>query len=105
MEESRSTTRTRSRTRPEVPFLGAGVPGAPAPAAVSCTVMHGPYAENLPVGGMSVGQVRTRFRTRFDIHPDAQAIVDGHEASEDTILQPGQLLAFVRFAGEKGRPS
>ncbi len=66
------------------------------------TVLHAPYAENLPVGEMSVREVRGRFRDRFDIHPDATAYLDGSEVGEDTVVHEGQRLMFMRRSGEKG---
>lgn len=66
------------------------------------TVSHAPYAEQLPVGNMSVAEVRSRYRDRFDIDPHSQAILDGAEVGDDTIVRAGQTLMFVRRAGEKG---
>jgi len=68
----------------------------------AATVSHGPYEERLPVAGMTVGQVRERFRDRFDIDPQAQAFVDGNEVGDDTVVQTGQQVLFARRAGEKG---
>jgi hypothetical protein len=68
------------------------------------TVGCGPYTEQLPVSGMSAGEVRRRFRDRFDIDPGSQAFVDGAEVDDATVLQPGQVLSFAKRAGEKGRP-
>lgn len=65
---------------------------------VSC----GPYAEQLPVVGMTVGEVRKRFADRMDIDPKAQAIVNGTAGGEDYILKAGEGLMFVKHAGEKG---
>ncbi len=69
----------------------------------SAMVSHGPYSETLPVGGMTVSEIRRRFHDRFDIDPQSQAIIDGHEADDSTKVQPGQHLGFIRKAGEKGR--
>ena len=69
---------------------------------LTVTVCHGPYLEELPVGNMSVGVIRERFGDRLDIDPESQAVVDGHEVGENTIVRTGQLLTFVRKAGEKG---
>ena len=69
---------------------------------LTVTVCHGPYLEELPVGNMSVGVIRERFGDRLDIDPESQAVVDGHEVEENTIVRAGQLLTFVRKAGEKG---
>jgi hypothetical protein len=66
------------------------------------TVLHAPYAEELPVGEMRIHQVRDRFRDRLDIHPAAVAFVDGNQADDDTIVHEGQRLMFMRPSGEKG---
>jgi len=75
---------------------------APEPENKTVTVSSGPYQETLPVAGMSVGQVRRKFKDRFDIDSESQAIVDGDDADEDKILKAGEALMFVRHAGEKG---
>jgi hypothetical protein len=54
---------------------------------------------------MTVQQIRERFGDRLDIDPQSQAIVDGNEVNESTVVRAGQLLTFVRKAGEKGGPS
>ena len=65
-------------------------------------VSHGPYMERLPVGNMTVGEIRLRFSDRLDIDPQSQAVVDGREVDDSTRVTIGQVLAFVRKAGEKG---
>jgi hypothetical protein len=94
--------------RREAPRLG-GEPGGPgiwddpgAHASGTATVAHGPYAETLPVAGMTVEAVRRRFSDRLDIDPRSQAFVDGHAVPEDHRLGAGQVLMFARRAGEKG---
>src|SRR5262245_41748551 len=93
--------------RPE--SLGAG----PAPfsddfAAVAqvtpgtVEVIHGVYAHSLPLSGMTVEQARLELEDRMNIDPEATAVVDGVEAEEDTLLREGQVLNFVKPAGEKG---
>ena len=66
------------------------------------TVSHWPYCERLPVGDMTVAEIRARYAQRFDIDPQSVATVDGHEASGETVVAAGQVLMFVRRAGEKG---
>ncbi len=66
------------------------------------TVMNGPYAESLPVGGMTVGGIRARYHDRFDIDPASLAVLDGEIVDESTVVGTGQLLRFSRRAGEKG---
>jgi hypothetical protein len=67
------------------------------------TVASGPYEEQLPVAGRTVGEIRTRFRDRFDIDPRGQATLNGADAGDDTVIRPGQMLAFAHKTGEKGR--
>lgn len=66
------------------------------------TVNHGLHTEQLPVGGMTVAQIRGRYADRFDIDPFSQAQIDGRDVGDDVAVRPGQLLMFVRHAGEKG---
>jgi hypothetical protein len=65
-------------------------------------VVHGVYAHSLPLAGMTVRQARGELEDRMNIAPDAVAVVDGNESDEDTVLQEGQVLNFVKHAGEKG---
>ena len=69
---------------------------------LSVTVSSGPYAEQLPVGNMAVGEIRRRFRDRFDLDPHSQAVLDGNDVGDDAVVRPGQSLMFSRRAGEKG---
>ncbi len=95
-----------TRSQRELPQVGSGsdpfgdADNNATPA--TATVAHWPYAESLPVGGMTVGQVRRRYADRFDIDGNAQATLDGNEAGDDEIVRPGMLLRFVHRAGEKG---
>jgi hypothetical protein len=77
---------------------------APAAQASSGTVevIHGVYAHSLPLAGMKVFQARTELEDRMNIDPDALAVVDGVEADEESVLREGQVLNFVKPAGEKG---
>jgi len=68
----------------------------------SVSVSSGPYAEQLPVGNMTVGQIRLRFRDRLDLDPHSQAVLDGNDVSDHVVVRPGQALMFTRRAGEKG---
>src|SRR6185503_10036343 len=66
------------------------------------TVAVGPYVERLPLGNSTVAQIRARFGQRFDIDPRTQAVLDGHEVGDDTVVRTGQVLMFVHKSGEKG---
>ncbi len=72
------------------------------PITGSATIASSPYAERLPVAGMTVGEIRRQFGDRFDINPESAAYVDGHEVGDDTVLQRDQVLMFAHRAGEKG---
>jgi hypothetical protein len=65
-------------------------------------VIHGVHAHPMPLAGMTVRQARLELEERMNIDPDAPATIDGVEVDEDTILQEGQVLNFVKPAGEKG---
>ncbi len=63
----------------------------------------GLYSERLPVGGMTIDEIRETFADRLDIDPGSQPVIDGQLVTdESTRVEPGQRLAFVRHAGEKG---
>jgi hypothetical protein len=68
----------------------------------SASVSSGPYAEDLPVAGMTVGEVRKKFASQMDIAPNAQSIINGHPADETDIIKAGECLQFIQHAGEKG---
>ena len=71
------------------------------------TVTHGVHAETLPVGNMTVGEIRRRYADRFDFDPAAQAEIDGRNVDDRTEVRAGQLVLFANHSGEKGlrRPS
>jgi len=98
----------QERARPQREELGPGPGGlgdifAPSRDGGPVTVSHGPYREDLPVDGRSVGEIRARFADRFDIDPESLAIVDGRQVGDDTVVRAGQKLMFARRAGEKGQ--
>jgi hypothetical protein len=94
------------RTRPihEQQAGGGGGLGSifAADEAPLATVASGPYREQLPVGNLTVGEIRARFRDRFDIDARSQAFVDGREVDDRTVIRAGQRLTFLRKSGEKG---
>ena len=94
-------TRNQQRERASInPGGGDGSNADSDPTMV--TVSHWPYCERLPVASLTVAQVRDRYRDRFDIDPHSQATLDGNEADGETVIEAGQVLMFVRRAGEKG---
>ncbi len=101
---------------PRERFRNDGDPGGPSPFDDSYTatatltggnvnVIHGCYGHSLPLAGMTVGEARAELEERMNIDPDAVALLDGDGAAEDAVLVEGQVLTFVKHAGEKGRPS
>ena len=94
----------RQRTRAGGVGPGSGLFDDPGAAPGTAMVTHGPYAEVLPIAEMTVSQVRSRFRDRLDIHPEAMAMLDGNPVDDTTTVRAGQTLMFIRQSGEKGRP-
>jgi hypothetical protein len=68
----------------------------------SVDVIHGVYAHSLPLAGMTVRDARLELEDRMHIDPEAIPAVDGRPVDEDTVLAEGQVLNFVKHAGEKG---
>jgi hypothetical protein len=96
--------RQRQRIGTAGPSPGSGFFDDPAAGSGMVTVSHAPFIEELPVAEMTISQVRSRFRDRLDIHPEAMAMLDGTPVDDATTVQAGQTLTFIRQAGEKGRP-
>ncbi len=65
-------------------------------------VIHGVHSHTMPLAGMSVDQVRAELSDRMHIDPEAVAVVNGEPVNEDFVLGEGQVLTFVKAAGEKG---
>lgn len=70
--------------------------------ASTAMVCCGPYREALPVVGMTVGDVRTKFADRLELHADATAIINGNEVDNNTKIGSNEVLMFIHKAGEKG---
>jgi hypothetical protein len=73
-----------------------------SPAPESVLISSGLHAAEFPVSGMNVAEIRRRLADRLDIDPESQAVVDGHFVSNETVVTAGQVLSFMRHAGEKG---
>src|SRR5438093_2422248 len=97
------TELTRSHTQPSAFPSGPGAlfTDTDQPAGL-VMVEVGPYRERLPLGNSTVGEIRSRFRQRFDIDPRSQAVLDGNEVGDDTVVRTGQVLTFLHKTGEKG---
>lgn len=99
----------RLRPRREVMTVGPAGPAIPADdagnttdAGGTVTIRHGIHEQRLPVGGMTVAQVRERFADILDIDPRSRAVLQGRDAAESDVVRAGELLQFVRASGEKG---
>jgi hypothetical protein len=94
--------------RPPTPTLGGPSGPDTEPDVVAggtrgaVYVSHGLYSHAHPLAGMTIRQARSHLTERMNIAPDAVAVVDGQEVSDDTVLREGASLMFVREAGEKG---
>ena len=87
--------------RDDAPGPAVGILSDESPGLAE--VSTGLYTERLPVAGMTIEAIRLMFGDRLDIDPQAQAVVDGTAVpDESTRVEPGQNVAFVRHAGEKG---
>ena len=66
-------------------------------------VIYGVHSLEAGVAGRTVGSVREALAQPMNISPRAVALVNGQEVDAIHVLSPGELLEFVRYAGEKGR--
>lgn len=66
------------------------------------TVASGCYAEQLPIAGKTVAEIRSEFSVMFDIAPQSTAVIGGKDSAEDVVLKAGETLMFMNRAGEKG---
>jgi hypothetical protein len=74
----------------------------PGDSAAMATVFHGPFAAQLPVAGLTVGEIRRRYREYLDIAPRSQAVLDGQDTGEETLVRAGQNLLFIARCGSIG---
>lgn len=65
-------------------------------------VLYGVHALEASLAGRSVLSVREALAQPLNISPRAVALVNGQEVEGAHVLSPGELLEFVRYAGEKG---
>lgn len=84
----------------------AGAFGGPfdggSAADTSIEVTSGVYKEKLPIAGLTIGAVRTKFKDRLDLDANATAIIDGNEVDDDRVIGVGESLTFIHKSGEKG---
>lgn len=77
-------------------------PVSPTQTQETVRVIYGVHSLDANIAGRTVGEVRATLRQALNIGPQAIAVVDGREVLETFILQVGEVLEFVRLAGEKG---
>lgn len=65
-------------------------------------IIHGSNEDVLPVGGQTVGRVRSELGGLFNIAPGAEALVGGVPIAEDYTLRHVETLEFVSPLGRKG---
>jgi hypothetical protein len=65
-------------------------------------VISGANDESLNVCGSTVGEVRRRFASALNIAAGTTAILDDEIVGDDTVIQDGSKLQFVRSTAEKG---
>ena len=94
--------RKANEKKPAVGGDGGDAGFTPITETQDAQVCHGPYAETLPVVGKPISEIRRKFADRFGIPKDAQAILDGVEVDDNTVIGNKQILTFVKRAGEKG---
>src|SRR5574341_292509 len=65
-------------------------------------VIYGVHSLEAGLVGRTVISVREALAQPLNISPRAVALVNGQEVDGTHVLLPGELLEFVRYAGEKG---
>ncbi len=93
--------RQQERARHEAPPAAVAVPTA-AGAPPSVRVIAGADVQELELAGRRVEEARAVAQAIFGIHPGAVALLDGQEVGDEQVLAGGQLLEFVKHAGQKG---
>jgi len=94
------------RTRPTQPAnpgspLDDPFPGLEESAGLA-TITHGPYAEQVPIAGMTVATIRRNLGDRYNIPANGLGFVDGNQVDDDTVIRAGQVLTFMHRANAKG---
>jgi hypothetical protein len=65
-------------------------------------VVYGVHALEASLAGRTVQSVRDALVQPLNISPQAVTLVNGQEVEGTHVLSAGELLEFVRYAGEKG---
>ena len=75
-------------------------PGVDTDAVVH--VVSGVFSHSIPLAGLTVAEIRQGLTELMNIDTQAIPVVDGSPVEESTVLTAGQVLNFVRLAGEMG---
>lgn len=63
-------------------------------------VCYGVVSLLLPVAGSTTAQIRDRFASELGMRRDTPAYIEGRLAEDTTTVSAGQMLVFIRRAGE-----
>jgi hypothetical protein len=59
--------------------------------------------EDVPVSGMTLGEIRRRLADRFRIEPGSTMHINGEPVNDEhRVVRTGERVEFLRQAGEKG---
>jgi hypothetical protein len=78
------------------------VTALPEEEASKVKVLYGVHVLEASLAGRTVQSVREALVQPLNISPQAVSLVNGQEVEDTHVLSPGELLEFVRYAGEKG---
>ena len=86
---------------------GGGMPGGSGGSGGSgggtVNVQHAMHSFHLDVAGQKVSDVKGKFSKLLNIDPEAIAVIDGNEVSDDTVIGEGvETLHFVKRSSVKG---
>lgn len=95
--------RQQHRTEP-APLEPAADPTIPpaTPARRAVRVIAGADVQDMDLAGRRVADARAVAQALFGVHPAAVALVGGRRVTEEHVLGDGQMLEFVKYAGQKG---
>jgi hypothetical protein len=96
----------RRRTREDRLPIGEGACGESEEAAIAADgrvqIVWGALTDDHEIVGMTVGEVRDIFQGPYNIAPEVEVILNGVATDADARMVAGDVLEFVRAAGEKG---
>ena len=70
---------------------------------LTCGVNQLPIVNNVDkVAGLTVGDIRRKYRDQLNIPAGSRAILDGKQVDDNAVVKDGTELEFVKETGEKG---